>query len=259
VPADIVKHTLLATYNDIESVKKCFDESSGVACVLIEPIAGNMGLVPADEEFLSRLRVLCDKHGALLIFDEVMSGFRASMRGAQGHTAVKPDMVTFGKVIGGGMPVGAFGASAQIMAHLSPDGPVYQAGTLSGNPVAMSAGLASVKKILDTPSLYRHLTYLSEMLMRGFKQAADAHGIALQVTTRGSMFGFFFTDRAVKNFDDALSSDTKRFAAFHKGMLERGFYLAPSQFETGFICAPMNDKLIKRAIKAADEVMKELK
>ncbi|MDR3346817.1 MAG: glutamate-1-semialdehyde 2,1-aminomutase [Campylobacteraceae bacterium] len=258
VPEDIVKHTLLAVYNDLASVEKCFEESENIACVLLEPIAGNMGLVPANEEFLQGLRDLCTKHKAVLIFDEVMSGFRASLRGAQGFTKVKPDMVTFGKVIGGGMPVGAFGGRGEIMSKLSPEGPVYQAGTLSGNPVAMSAGLASLKSIQKDYKLYDKLTLLAKMLTEGLKTAADEHKIPLQVCVRGSMFGFFFNDKKVKNFDDALKSDTKRFAAFHRGMLERGFYFACSQFETGFVCAAMNEKMIKKTIKAAREVFKEL-
>lgn len=259
VPEDFVKHTLLADYNDIESVKKCFEESENIACVLIEPIAGNMGLVPADIEFLKELRVLCDKYNAVLIFDEVMSGFRASLRGAQGFTKVEPDIVTFGKVIGGGMPVGAFGGKKEIMSHLSPEGAVYQAGTLSGNPVAMSAGFMSISKILKNKKLYERLGLLAKALMRGFKESADKEGIPLQVCVRGSMFGFFFNEKEVKNFDDALKSDTKRFAAFHKGMLERGFYFACSQFETGFICDAMDEKMIKKTIAAAGEVLKEIK
>jgi glutamate-1-semialdehyde 2,1-aminomutase len=259
VPEDFVKHTLLADYNDIKSVEKCFEESKNIACVLIEPIAGNMGLVPADIEFLEELRVLCDRYGAVLIFDEVMSGFRASLRGAQGFTNVQPDIVTFGKVIGGGMPVGAFGGKKEIMSHLSPEGAVYQAGTLSGNPVAMSAGLASVDKIIKDKKLYERLNLLAKALMRGFKEGAAKNGIPLQVCVRGSMFGFFFNEKEVKNFDDALGSDTKRFAAFHKGMLERGFYFACSQFETGFISDAMNEKMIQKTIAAAGEVFGDIK
>lgn len=260
VPADLTKHTLLATYNDIESVLKCFEESpDGIACVIIEPIAGNMGLVPAEEAFLEELRCLCTNHGALLIFDEVMSGFRASLRGAQGISSVKPDMVTLGKVIGAGMPVGAFGASAKIMAHLSPEGPVYQAGTLSGNPVAMAAGLTSLRKLKSNPSLYVSLGNKAKKLMDGFKKAADASNIPLVTDVRGSMFGFFFSDKPVKNFDDALENDTAMFAKFHKGMLDRGIYLACSSFEAGFICAATTDEMIDETIKAAYEVMSELK
>ncbi|MDR2081144.1 MAG: glutamate-1-semialdehyde 2,1-aminomutase [Campylobacteraceae bacterium] len=259
VPADFVKHTLLADYNDIKSVEKCFKESENIACVLIEPIAGNMGLVPADLEFLDALKKLCGKYNALLIFDEVMSGFRASLKGAQGFTEVVPDIVTLGKVIGGGMPVGAFGGKKEIMSCLSPDGAVYQAGTLSGNPVAMSAGLANINKILKGKKLYERLNSLAKALMRGFKESASKEGVPLQVCVRGSMFGFFFNEKEVKNFDDALKSDTKRFAAFHKGMLERGFYFACSQFETGFICDAMNEKIIQKTINAAAEVFKEIK
>jgi len=260
VPADLTKHTLLATYNDIESVQKCFAESpDDIACVIIEPIAGNMGLVPADEEFLKQLRTICTEHGALLIFDEVMSGFRASLKGAQGISAVRPDMVTLGKVIGAGMPVGAFGAKADIMAHLSPEGPVYQAGTLSGNPVAMAAGLTSLRKLKSNPALYVSLGNKAKKLMDGFKKAAAASNIPLVTDVRGSMFGFFFSDKPVKNFDDALQNDSDMFAKFHKGMLDKGIYLACSSYETGFISTVTTDEMIDETIKAAYEVMAEIK
>ena len=172
VPADFTKHTLLATYNDIHSVRECFEQSPGIACVIIEPIAGNMGLVPANKDFLSELRILCDQYGALLIFDEVMSGFRACMHGAESITGTKPDLVTLGKVIGGGMPVGAFGGRRDIMAHLSPEGGVYQAGTLSGNPVAMAAGLASIGKIKQNGRLYGILEGRAKRLMQGFSDCS---------------------------------------------------------------------------------------
>lgn len=259
VPSDLTKHTLLAKYNDIKSVKKCFQNSKNIACVIIEPIAGNMGFVPADAKFLEELRALCDKHGALLIFDEVMSGFRASLKGAQGVYETKPDLVTFGKVIGGGMPVGAFGGWAEIMDKLSPDGPVYQAGTLSGNPVAMSAGLASLEKLIKFEGLHVELEIKAKRLVEGLKSAALAEGIALQVGALGSMFGFFFNDKPVKNFDDALTSNTKLFAAFHQGMLREGFYFACSQFETGFISSVMSDEMIDETIEAAARVFKEIK
>jgi len=259
VPEDLTKHTLLATYNDLDSVKKCFEDSSDIACVIIEPIAGNMGLVPATEDFLEGLRELCDKNGALLIFDEVMSGFRATLTGAQGITEVKPDLVTLGKVIGGGMPVGAFGGRADIMAMLSPEGPVYQAGTLSGNPVAMAAGLASIKKLKSNPALYVDLGQKAKRLMKGFKAAANAEDIPLVTEVRGSMFGFFFSDKEVKNFTDAQVSDTETFAKFHSGMLKRGIYLACSAFETGFISSVITDQMIEDTILAAYEVMRELR
>lgn len=258
VPADFTKHTLLAKYNDIESVEQCFRDSDNIACIIIEPIAGNMGLVPANKEFLASLRTLCDAHGALLIFDEVMSGFRASLHGAESITGVMPDMVTLGKVIGGGMPVGAFGGKKAIMAALSPEGPVYQAGTLSGNPVAMAAGLAAVRKIRQNAKLFSVLESRAVRLTEGLKAAASKHGIALQTDVRGSMFGFFFNDKLVKNFEDAGASDLKRFAAFHAGMLEKGYYFACSQFEAGFLCTRITDEMIEQTIEAADKVMENI-
>ncbi|HHD79250.1 MAG TPA: glutamate-1-semialdehyde-2,1-aminomutase [Epsilonproteobacteria bacterium] len=259
VPADLTKHTLLATYNDMASVEKCFEDAKGdIACVIIEPIAGNMGLVPADESFLEGLRALCDKHGTLLIFDEVMSGFRASLTGAQGITTVKPDMVTLGKVIGAGMPVGAFGASAKIMSHLSPEGPVYQAGTLSGNPVAMAAGLTSLRKLKANPSVYVEFGKKAKKLVDGFAKAAAAVNVPMVTDVRGSMFGFFFSNKPVKNFADACDNDTEMFAKFHKGMLDRGVYLACSSYETGFICTATTDEMIETAIKAAYETLAEI-
>ena len=258
VPEDFTKHTLLARYNDIESLKRCFEASSDIACVIIEPIAGNMGLVPADEEFLQQLRALCDEHGTLLIFDEVMSGFRASLKGAQGITSVRPDLTTLGKVIGGGMPVGAFGGRADIMAHLSPEGPVYQAGTLSGNPVAMAAGLSVVRRLKKDPSIYKILELRAKGLVGGFQKIADARGVPLQTEVRGSMFGFFFNDRPVKNFDDAQKSDLELFAKFHQEMIKRGVYFACSQFETGFICMPLEDKLIDETLEHIDEGLKKI-
>jgi len=258
VPADFTKHTLLAEYNNIESVRKCFEESEGIACVIIEPIAGNMGLVPANKDFLAQLRSLCDEYGALLIFDEVMSGFRACLHGAESITGTKPDLVTLGKVIGGGMPVGAFGGRRDIMAHLSPEGGVYQAGTLSGNPVAMAAGLASIRKIKQNARLYGILEARAKRLMQGFNDAASKYNIGLQTDVRGSMFGFFFSDEPVHNFADALKSDTARFARFHASMLDAGFYFACSQFETGFICTAITDTMIEETIAAAESIFGEL-
>ena len=258
VPADLTKHTLIATYNDLDSVKKCFEDSDDIACIIIEPIAGNMGLVPAKEEFLEGLRELCDKHNALLIFDEVMSGFRASLKGAQGITKVKPDLVTLGKVIGGGMPVGAFGGREDIMNMLSPLGPVYQAGTLSGNPVAMAAGLTSVQKLKANPTVYVELSKRAKRLMEGFKAAAEAEEIPFVVDVRGSMFGFFFSSKPVENFEDAQNSDTETFAKFHQGMLKRGIYLACSAYETGFISTAITDEMIEQTIVAAYEVLREI-
>jgi len=260
VPQDVVKNTFLAIYNDIESVKAIFENNKDkIGVVIIEPIAGNMGLVPADKKFLQELRVLCDKFGAVLILDEVMSGFRASRLGSYPFHEVDADLVTFGKVIGGGMNVAAFGGKAEIMDCLSPEGAVYQAGTLSGNPVAMSAGIAAISKINNDVNLYARLEKLAKKLMDGFKEAAKSAGIAIQTEVRGSMFGYFFTDHAVKNYDDALKSDTKLFAKFHQAMLRRGIYLAPSQFETGFICDAMSEADIDLAVNAAKEAFLEIK
>ena len=260
VPQDVVKNTFLAIYNDIESVKAIFENNKDkIGVVIIEPIAGNMGLVPADKKFLRELRELCDKFGAVLILDEVMSGFRASRLGSYPFHEVDADLVTFGKVIGGGMNVAAFGGKAKIMDCLSPEGAVYQAGTLSGNPVAMSAGIAAISKINSDANLYARLEKLAKRLMDGFKEAAKSAGITIQTEVRGSMFGYFFTDHAVKNYDDALKSDTKLFAKFHQAMLKRGIYLAPSQFETGFICDAMSEADIDLAVNAAKEAFLEIK
>ncbi|MCD6258399.1 MAG: glutamate-1-semialdehyde 2,1-aminomutase [Helicobacteraceae bacterium] len=258
VPADFTKHTLLAEYNNIESVKKCFADSQDIACIIIEPIAGNMGLVPADKEFLHELRALCDANGTLLIFDEVMSGFRASVNGAESITGVKPDIITLGKVIGGGMPVGAFGARAEIMAQLSPEGPVYQAGTLSGNPIAMAAGLAALSKLKQNARVIAVLEERGRGLVEGMQKAASQHGISMQIDTRGSMFGFFFSQKPVKNFADAAASDAAVFASFHSKMLSRGFYFACSLFETGFISTAITDAMIEETIAASAEVFKEI-
>ncbi|WP_107804901.1 glutamate-1-semialdehyde 2,1-aminomutase [Campylobacter concisus] len=260
VPQDVVKNTYLAVYNDIQSVKAIFENNKDkIGVVIIEPIAGNMGLVPADKKFLRELRELCDKFGAVLILDEVMSGFRASRLGSYPFHEVDADLITFGKVIGGGMNVAAFGGKAKIMDCLSPEGAVYQAGTLSGNPVAMSAGIAAISKINSDVNLYARLEKLAKRLMDGFKEAAKSAGIAIQTDVRGSMFGYFFTDHAVKNYDDALKSDTKLFAKFHQAMLRRGIYLAPSQFETGFVCDAMSEADIDLAINAAKEAFLEIK
>ena len=258
VPADFTKHTLLAEYNNIESVKKCFNDSKNIACVIIEPIAGNMGLVPADKEFLHELRELCDSNGTLLIFDEVMSGFRATVHGAESITGVKPDIVTLGKVIGGGMPVGAFGARTDIMAKLSPEGPVYQAGTLSGNPVAMAAGLAAISKLKKNALVISVLNERAKRLVEGMQKEALGCGITMQIDTRGSMFGFFFNEKPVKNFADACNSDAELFAKFHSLMLREGFYFACSLYETGFISTAVTDDMIEDTIKASARVFKEI-
>jgi glutamate-1-semialdehyde 2,1-aminomutase len=258
VPEDLIKHTLLCEYNNIENLKKCFEDSSDIACIIIEPIAGNMGLVPASDEFLATCRELCDKNGALLIFDEVMTGFRASLKGASGILNVQADILTFGKVIGAGMPVGAFAASKEIMGHLSPEGKVYQAGTLSGNPVAMAAGLVSLRKLKANPVVYADLNEKAKRLVNGLKKVANENNIPLQINTRGSMFGFFFCENEPKNFKEVGLCDFKRFATFHHEMLKKGFYFACSQYEAGFICTQITNEDIDACINAASQVMKNL-
>lgn len=259
VPQDFSKHTFVARYNDLDSLKSCFKASGKVACVIIEPIAGNMGLVPAETEFIKNVRELCDIFGAVLIFDEVMSGFRASLKGSLEFYNVIPDLATFGKVIGGGLPLAAFGGRSDIMDMLSPIGAVYQAGTLSGNPIAVSAGLAVLQQIKRDKDLYARLESLAKRLTNGMKEKALRFGIELQTTVRGSMFGFFFNNKTVHNFDDAKRSDTELFAKFHQKMLERGVYFAPSTFETGFICTAMDESVIDRVVDSCEVIFDELK
>ncbi|MGL2563080.1 glutamate-1-semialdehyde 2,1-aminomutase [Helicobacter pylori] len=257
VPNDFSKHTLVARYNDLNSAEECFKKGD-VGCVIIEPIAGNMGLVPAQKEFLLGLKALCEKYQAVLILDEVMSGFRASLSGSQEFYGVVPDLVTFGKVIGAGLPLACFGGRAEIMDLLSPIGGVYQAGTLSGNPLAVCAGLSALYKIKRDKTLYARLNALAVRLTQGLKKSAQSYNIALQTLNMGSMFGFFFNENAVRDFDDALKSDTEMFAKFHQKMLFKGVYLACSSFETGFICEPMTEEMIDLVISKADESFDEI-
>lgn len=257
IPADCTKHTYLATYNDIESVERAFEEGE-IGAVIIEPIAGNMGLIPGNPLFLRDLKSLCTRHNAVLIFDEVMSGFRASLRGSFDIYGIEADLVTFGKVIGGGMPVGAVAGRREIMELLSPEGPVYQAGTLSGNPVAMAAGLAAIRKLKREPELFRRLEERSRRLMEGFNLIAKEAEIPFTFNYVGSMFGFFFTETRPKNFKDVQNSDRELYARFHRKMLERGFYFAPSPYETGFICTPMEEGDIQQTINAFREIAPSL-
>lgn len=259
VPADFTKHTIVCEFNNIENLRQCFKDSDDIACIIIEPIAGNMGLVPATEEFLAECRKLCDENGTLLIFDEVMSGFRASLTGAHGVVKTKGDIITFGKVIGAGMPVGAFASTSEIMEQLSPNGAIYQAGTLSGNPVAMAAGLTSLRKLKANPEIYDELERKSKKLVNGLKEVADKNGIAFQVDTRGSMFGFFFAEKMPTNFSEVSSfCDFDRFAKFHHEMIKKGFYFACSQYEVGFMCTVITDEMIDECLAAANEIMKNL-
>ncbi|MBZ7930722.1 glutamate-1-semialdehyde 2,1-aminomutase [Campylobacter sp. LH-2024] len=255
---EIAKFTLVAKYNDIQSVKELFAQHQDIACVIIEPIAGNMGLVPAKQEFLEDLVQICKANETLLIFDEVMSGYRASYLGSYGINHIEADIVTFGKVIGGGLPAAAFAARAEIMDILSPLGGVYQAGTLSGNPLAMAAGIASISKAKKKKDLYEKLAKLAKRLTQGMKKIALERGIPLQTCYVGSMFGYFFTEKTVENYQDALKSDLKLFSKFHQKMLKNGIYLAPSQFETGFICSKMNNKIIDTTLEAIKESFKQL-
>ena len=257
VPADLTKHTLLCEYNNIENLKKCFEDSDDISCIIIEPVAGNMGLVPASPEFLQACRELCDANGALLIYDEVMTGFRVSLTGASGILDAQADIITFGKVIGAGMPVGAFASSKKIMDHLSPDGTVYQAGTLSGNPVAMSAGLTSLRKLKANPSIYNELSEKTLRLMNGFKRVANENNIPLQINARGSMFGFFFCEEEPTNIKEVAKCDFDRFAKFHHDMLKKGFYFACSQYEAGFMSTVVTNEEIDACISAASDVMKK--
>jgi glutamate-1-semialdehyde 2,1-aminomutase len=234
VPADLARHTFNAVYNDLPSVETILRESGDIAAVIVEPVAGNMGVVPPEPGFLQGLRGLCDRYGALLIFDEVMTGFRVAYGGAQALYDVRPDITCLGKVIGGGMPVGAYGGRRDLMEQIAPSGPIYQAGTLSGNPVAMAAGIATLR-ILSRPGTYEKLEEMGAHLEEGLRAIMDRMGIFWYPTRVGSMSCLFFTTRPVRNYQEARTSDTSRFRTFFHGMLERGVNLAPSQFEAAFL------------------------
>jgi glutamate-1-semialdehyde 2,1-aminomutase len=249
--------TLIATYNDLESVVRLFDANRGqIAAVIVEPIAGNMGLVPPADGFLQALRQLCSADRTLLIFDEVISGFRAAPGGAQQVFRVIPDLTCLGKIIGGGLPVGAYGGRANLMAFVSPEGPVYQAGTLSGNPLAMTAGLWCLDRL--TPKLYTYLAALGARLAAGLAEAARDSGVPLQVNAFGSLVTPFFTHRPVRDFASAMTADTTRYGTFFRGMITRGVYPPPSQFEAWFISAAHAPKDIDRTIKAAKAAMRDV-
>jgi glutamate-1-semialdehyde 2,1-aminomutase len=256
VPADFARHTLTAEYNSLDSVNKLVAENRGsIACIIVEPVAGNMGMVPPREGFLEGLREICTNEGIVLIFDEVMSGFRVAYGGAQELYGVTPDMTTLGKIIGGGLPVGAFGGKAEIMEMLSPVGGVYQAGTLSGNPLAMSAGIATLK-LLREPGFYQKLEEKSRQVAEGIAQAAKDAGYPIYSTRVGSKFCSFFTSGEVYDWPTAAACDTKAFARYFLAMLEEGVYLAPSQFETAFVSAAHSDEDIKKTVAAAAKCFK---
>lgn len=258
VPQSFVAHTLSLPYNDIESVNQVMnDQGDKIACIIVEPIAGNMGLVRPVDGFLETLREVTEKNGSILIFDEVMTGFRVAYGGAQSLYGILPDITCLGKIIGGGLPVGAYGGKREIMEHIAPQGPVYQAGTLSGNPVAMAAGIATLMQ-LKKPGFYENLDKKADLLATGLKKAAQKAGVKAKVDRAGSMLGFFFADRDVMNFEDAKTSDLDMFSGYYKGMLEKGIYLAPSQFEALFVSAAHKTEHIEKTIEAAEEVLKNL-
>ncbi len=253
VAAGAARDTLVARYNDLESVERTLDGHRGeVAAIFVEPLAGNMGVVPPRDGFLEGLRRICTRDGVLLVFDEVISGFRAAPGGAQQVFGVTPDLTCLGKIIGGGLPVGAYGGRADVMALVSPEGPVYQAGTLSGNPLAMTAGLWSLEEL--SPKLYRHLGKLGARLAAGLADGARAAGVDLQVNGFGSLVTPFFTNAPVRDYQSAAAADTGRYAAFCRGMLERGIYPPPSQFEAWFISGAHTERDIDRTVAAARKV-----
>ncbi len=251
------KDTLLSPFNDLEAVRNLFDQNNGqIAAIILEPVVGNMGCVLPVEGFLGGLRALCDQNDALLIFDEVMTGFRLAAGGAQERFGVLPDLTTLGKIIGGGMPVGAYGGKSEIMDFVSPQGPVYQAGTLSGNPVAMAAGLAMLRHLYTNPSVYDQLENISRIIANGIESNIEKLGLDYQVTQVGSMLSLFFTNQKVTDFESAKTSDTKKFSKYFNKMLNRGVYLAPSQFESLFISTDISDELAEQIIEVNFESLK---
>jgi len=247
-----------ARYNDLDGLKEIFKrEGEEIACVIIEPVTGNMGVVLPEDGFLQGVRSLTEAYGTLLIFDEVMTGFRVSYGGAQAYFGIDPDITCLGKVIGGGLPVGAYGGKRRFMEQIAPSGPIYQAGTLSGNPLAMNAGLTTLK-LLQQPGTYEALASKTARLAEGLKQLATEAGLPIWVNAIGGMFSVFFTDVPVKDFASACTSDVERFAKYHRGMLERGIYLAPSQYEAVFMSTAHTEADIDQALEQARIVLKTL-
>jgi glutamate-1-semialdehyde 2,1-aminomutase len=259
VPASVAADTLTLTYNDSESVRALFAEiGEQIACIIVEPVAGNMNCIPPVPGFLETLRQVCDQYGSVLIFDEVMTGFRVGLKGAQGVYNIKPDLTTLGKIIGGGMPVGAFGGQHKIMEQLAPLGPVYQAGTLSGNPVAMAAGLKTLE-LIDQPGFYESLTAKTEKLTAGLKERAHQAGIALTTNNIGGMFGLFFSaEQQVTTFAQVMQCDQALFKRFFHAMLHAGIYLAPSAFEAGFVSAAHSDEVLDKTLDSAEAIFNRL-
>jgi len=261
VPDEIASLTLNAKYNDIESVQKLIDENKGeIACIIVEPVAGNMGVVLPRNDFLKKLREICDREKIVLIFDEVITGFRLAPGGAQEYFGVEADLTTLGKIIGGGFPVGAYGGKKEIMELVAPSGPVYQAGTLSGNPIAMTAGYTTLKILYEKrKTLYKQLEHKARTLAENFKDIADKNGVKVQVNQIGSMLTVFFNDYEVYDYESALRSDVKKFAMFFNSMLENGVYLPPSQFEAMFLSSAHTDDDIEKTIKAFEISIRNLK
>jgi len=259
VPADLAQHTLTLQYNDIDMLRETFASiGDQIACIIVEPIAGNMNCVPPVPGFLEALREVCDQHDSVLIFDEVMTGFRVALGGAQQLYDVKPDLTTLGKVIGGGMPVGAFGGKLEIMEKIAPTGPIYQAGTLSGNPVAMAAGLKTLE-LISEPHFYSRLSDKTQQLTQGLKEKADKAGIPLTTNTVGGMFGVFFSEEEkITNFAQVSECNLERFKTFYHGMLDNGIYMAPSAYEAGFVSSMHSDEDIEDTIAAAAKVFATL-
>ncbi len=258
VPEDFAKHTMVLDYNDSAQLEDVFGKMGDrIAAVIVEPVAGNMNLLPATKEFLQTMRTLCTKHGAILMFDEVMSGFRVALGGAQAIYGIKPDMTVLGKVIGGGLPVAAFGGRADLMKHLAPLGPVYQAGTLSGNPVAVAAGMSTLK-IIQQPGFYEHLGAQTKKLVDGLSKVAKEAGIAFTANSVGGMFGIYFNATVPQNYAQMMGCDKDRFNKFFHAMLDAGVYLAPSAFEAGFVSAMHTDAVIDETMAAARGAFKKL-
>ena len=259
IPAGLAEHTITLPYNDIDAIDKVFDDiGEQIACVIVEPIAGNMNMIMPIEDFLASLSRRCTDAGCVLIFDEVMTGFRVALGGAQALYDIKPDLTTIGKVVGGGLPAAAFGGRADIMASLAPDGPVYQAGTLSGNPLAMAAGLATLEQI-EEPNFFSALSDKTSSLIAGLKSIAVDAGVPLAVESQGGMFGFVFSENdSVSSYEQVAAADIERFKKFFHGMLERGIYLAPSAFEVGFISSAHGDEEIAKTLDAARQTMATL-
>lgn len=260
IPKSLTQHTINLDFNNKEQLYDAFAKyGDEIAGVIVEPIAGNMGCVPANQSFLEALRALCNAHGSVLIFDEVISGFRVALGGAQSLYNIKPDLTTLGKIIGGGLPVGAVGGKTDIMNHLAPVGPVYQAGTLSGNPIAMSAGLATLQA-LQTPCFYQDLSAKTEILSSGIQSLAKAHDIPMAINTVTGLFSFFFTDREVINsFEDVMTTNVKQFQAFYHQLLSHGIYLGPSAYECAFISSAHDNDIIEKTLHAFDNSFAKIK